>query len=46
MVAKALIKQYDLINKKIAHSEIAPERKTDPGEYFDWKKYLKMFELL
>ena len=43
MVTKALIKQYDLINKEriAAHSEIAPERKTDPGEYFDWKKYLK-----
>ena len=43
MVTKALIEQYDLINKEriAAHSEIAPERKTDPGEYFDWKKYLK-----
>ena len=43
MVTKALIKQYDLINKEriAAHSEIAPERKTYPGEYFYWKKYLK-----
>ena len=33
-----LIKKYKIQNRNIvAHSDIAPDRKDDPGEYFDWK---------
>jgi AmpD protein len=37
-----LITEYDLITKDNikGHSDIAPERKTDPGVLFDWDRYL------
>ena len=44
-LSKFLIKKYK-INKKniLGHSDIAPDRKKDPGEKFPWK-YLAKFEI-
>ena len=45
-VTKALQTEYpNLQNDKIVgHSDIAPGRKTDPGEAFDWARYKKMLD--
>ncbi len=38
-LSKFLIKKYNIKSKNIlGHSDIAPERKKDPGEYFPWKE--------
>ncbi|MDC0853110.1 N-acetylmuramoyl-L-alanine amidase [Candidatus Pelagibacter sp.] len=44
-ISKFLIKKYK-INKKniLGHSDIAPDRKKDPGEKFPWK-YLAKFKI-
>lgn len=37
-LCKELIKKYNIKPQNIlGHSDIAPERKEDPGEFFDWK---------
>ena len=41
-LSKILIKKYKIKSKNIlGHSDIAPERKKDPGEKFPWKQLAK-----
>jgi N-acetylmuramoyl-L-alanine amidase len=41
-LSKLLIKKYEISSKNIlGHSDIAPERKKDPGEKFPWKYLAK-----
>ncbi len=37
-IISALKKNYPTLSHIVAHSDIAPERKTDPGKSFDWSK--------
>ena len=40
---KQLIKRYNIkLENILGHSDIAPERKKDPGEKFPWKKLAKV----
>ena len=41
-VTREIIKNYPLINQDsiVGHSDVSPQRKTDPGDRFDWKRYL------
>ena len=42
-VTQSIIKNYPLINKDsiIGHSDVSPQRKTDPGDKFDWIRFLE-----
>ena len=41
-ISRLIIKNYPEINKEsiVGHSEISPGRKTDPGNEFEWRRYL------
>jgi N-acetyl-anhydromuramoyl-L-alanine amidase len=41
-VTRALLARYRQLSpgRIVGHAEIAPERKTDPGPHFDWRRYL------
>ncbi|MBE0363036.1 AmpD protein [Pseudoalteromonas ulvae UL12] len=43
-IAKSLIKQYPKLTKAriTGHEHIAPGRKTDPGQSFDWPHFLSL----
>ncbi|WP_462157364.1 1,6-anhydro-N-acetylmuramyl-L-alanine amidase AmpD [Pseudoalteromonas sp. GB56] len=43
-LTQALIKKYPQINQQriVGHSDIAPGRKTDPGEGFDWGRFFDL----
>ena len=41
-ISKLIIRNYPKINKNtiVGHSDISPGRKTDPGNKFEWRRYL------
>ena len=42
-VCRLLISRYNVpMSNIVGHSDIAPDRKTDPGPFFDWDKFRKM----
>lgn len=42
LLLKDILKRYDLnANAVLSHSDIAPERKTDPGPKFAWQKLIQ-----
>lgn len=42
-LTKALQKHYPIVDEHIVgHNDIAPGRKTDPGDAFDWQKFYQL----
>lgn len=44
--ARQILAAYPLITPEriVGHNQIAPERKTDPGEAFDWNRFYKLLD--
>lgn len=47
-LTKAIVQAYPEItlDRIVGHSDIAPGRKSDPGQAFDWKKYKQALSVL
>ncbi|KID55058.1 N-acetyl-anhydromuranmyl-L-alanine amidase [Pseudoalteromonas luteoviolacea] len=45
-VSKSIIKRFPKITPQriVGHCDIAPTRKTDPGDAFDWQHYLSLLQ--
>lgn len=44
-LTKAVLHRYSSIQGVAGHSEISPGRKTDPGEHFDWLRYINAAQI-